>query len=53
MTYHAIKVITAAKYKLTYADLAKRLVPMLDKAGYYQHPQLEGRSAHKQRQLFA
>jgi hypothetical protein len=52
MTYHAIKAITSARFKLTYAGLAKRLQPMLDKAGYYQHPQLEGKSATKQRQLF-
>ena len=52
MTYHAIKAITDANFKLTYAGLAKRLQPMLDAAGYYQHPQLEGPSEYKRRQLF-
>jgi hypothetical protein len=32
--------------------LAKRLQPMVDAAGYFQHPQLEGQSALKRRQLF-
>jgi hypothetical protein len=52
MTYHAIKAITDGGFKLTYAALAKRLQPMLDAAGYFQHPQLEGKSDHKRRQLF-
>lgn len=52
MTYHAIKAITDAGFKLTYAALAKRLQPMLDAAGYWQHPQLEGRSENKRRGLF-
>ena len=52
MTYHAIKAITDAGFKLTYSALAKRLQPMLDAAGYFQHPQLEGQSALKRRQLF-
>jgi len=52
MTYHAIKAITDAGFKLTYSALAKRLQPMLDAAGYYQHPQLEGKSDQKRRQLF-
>ena len=52
MTYHAIKAITDAGFHLTYTALAKRLQPMLDTAGYYQHPQLEGPSTLKRRQLF-
>jgi metacaspase-1 len=52
MTYHAIKAITDAGFKLTYAELARRLQPMLDAAGYWQHPQLEGKSAYKRRSLF-
>jgi hypothetical protein len=52
MTYHAIKAITDADYKITYRELSDRLTPMLEKAGYQQHPQLEGESRSKHRQLF-
>jgi hypothetical protein len=52
MTFHAIKAITDANYNITYADLHKALGPMLDKAGYMQHPQLEGESHDKRRQVF-
>ncbi len=53
MTYHAVKAIEDANYKITYKELRDRLGPMLDKAGYPQHPQLEGESHAKNRQLFA
>jgi metacaspase-1 len=52
MTFHAIKAITDADYKITYRELSDRLTPMLEKAGYQQHPQLEGESHSKHRQLF-
>lgn len=52
MTYHAIKAIREADYALTYAELHLRLQPMLDEAGYPQHPQLEGKEGNKARQIF-
>ena len=52
MTYHAIKVITDANFEITYRELDERLGPMLEKAGYAQHPQLEGESHDKHRQVF-
>jgi hypothetical protein len=52
MTYHAIKAIREANYEITYADLHARLQPMLDEAGFPQHPQLEGKDENKARQIF-
>ena len=52
MSYHAIKAITDAKYKITYAELHKRLLSMLQVAMYDQEPQLEGKKANKNRQVF-
>jgi hypothetical protein len=52
MTYHAIKAIREADYKLTYAELHGRLQPMLDEAGFPQHPQLEGKDENKAQQIF-
>ena len=52
MTYHAIKAIREADYQLTYADLHERLQPMLDEAGFPQHPQLEGKDENRARQIF-
>ena len=52
MTYHAIKAIAAAKYKITYGQLAQRLNRALPSAGYFQHPQLEGKGEAKTRQIF-
>ncbi len=52
MTYHAVKAIEDADYEITYTELRDRLGPMLGKAGYLQHPQLEGESHAKHRQLF-
>lgn len=52
MTFHAIKAITEADYKITYRELSDLLTPMLEKAGYQQHPQLEGESHDKHRQVF-
>jgi hypothetical protein len=54
MTYHAIKAIRAANYRLTYNQLSSQLQPLLDASGYSaQHPQLEGSNQGKRRQLFA
>lgn len=52
MSYHAIKAITDAKYKLSYADLHKRLLSLLEDGMYDQEPQLEGKKANKERQIF-
>lgn len=52
MTYHAIKAIRDANYKITYAQLHARVLHMLDGAGYPQHPQLEGKRENKRRQIF-
>lgn len=53
MTYHALQVIKAAKYKLTYAQLHDRMLPLIEKADFPQTPQLEGAAANKKRQIFA
>jgi len=53
MTFHAIRTIADAGYEITYAELAERLTPALEAAGYAQHPQLEARSDMKHRQVFA
>jgi hypothetical protein len=52
MTYFALQAIRQANYQITYAQLHTRMNYLLDEAGYPQHPQLEGRSQHKKRQLF-
>ena len=52
MSYHAIKVISDAGYNLTYQELHDALLPMLEEEGYDQIPQLEGKDANKQRQIF-
>jgi metacaspase-1 len=52
MTYHALKAIREADYQITYADLVARLNALLEESGYNQHPQLEGQSESKERQIF-
>jgi hypothetical protein len=52
MTYHAIKAIRAARYKITPATLVKELNKMLPAAGYDQHPQLSGQAAARRRPIF-
>lgn len=52
MTYHTIKAIRDAKYKITYAGLHRRLEAMLGDANFDQAPQLEGRDENKARQIF-
>jgi hypothetical protein len=52
MSYYAIKAITDAGYKLTYAELHDALLPLLEDENYDQVPQLEGKDENKQRQIF-
>ena len=52
MSYYAIKAITDANYKLTYAQLRQNLVSMLEEENYDQVPQLEGTDEYKNRQIF-
>jgi metacaspase-1 len=52
MSYFAIKAITEANYKLTYAELGQNLVSMLEEENYEQIPQLEGTEEYKRRQIF-
>jgi len=52
MSYHAIKAITDANYNLTYAELQKRVVSMLEEENYDQVPQLEGKDEFKSRRVF-
>jgi metacaspase-1 len=52
MTYHAIKAIKAARYRITPAALVKELNRKLPAAGYDQHPQLSGPAAARRRPLF-
>jgi metacaspase-1 len=52
MTYYALQAIREANYQITSAQLHSRLNYLLDEAGYPQHPQLEGRSQNKKRQIF-
>jgi hypothetical protein len=52
MSYYALQTIAAAKYKLTYSDLHKRVLAALKKNRFEQRPQLEGASANKGRQIF-
>jgi hypothetical protein len=47
-----MKAIKDAEYKLTYAELHERLLPMLEDQQYDQLPQLEGKDANKRRQIF-
>jgi len=53
MTYYALKAITDAKFQVTFQQLHKRILKLLDDGGYPQHPQLEGKKANKSRQIFS
>lgn len=53
MTYHAIKALRDAGYRLTYSQLHTRVNHMLEKAGYDQHPRLEGNQRNKERRVFS
>lgn len=52
MSYFAIKAIRDAGFKLTYADLHKSLLSMLEEEMYDQIPQLEGTNENKLKQIF-
>ncbi len=52
MTYHAIKAIRAARYRITPTQLARELNRALPAAGYDQHPQVSGQAAAKRRPIF-
>ena len=52
MTYHAIKAIRDANYRLTWNQLHSQLGFLIDDAGYAQHPQLEGSATNKRRPIF-
>jgi metacaspase-1 len=51
-TFAALRAIQEANYRLTYAGLFRKVIPWLEREGYDQAPQLEGRASFKKRQLF-
>ena len=51
MTYYALQAIRSANYQLTYAQLSQRIGNLIE--DYPQHPQLEGKTKNKKRQIFA
>ena len=51
MSYYALQAILSANYKLTYNQLHRRLISLIED-NYPQHPQLEGKDEHKKRQIF-
>ena len=53
MTYYALQAIRDAGYAITFAQLRSRLLYLLEEAGYPQHPQLEGSTAHKKKSVFS
>jgi hypothetical protein len=53
MTFCAIQAIKEANFQISYAELQTRLQEILDDEEYDQHPQLEGKSANKKRQIFS
>lgn len=52
MTYYAIETIREANYKITYADMARRVNEKLTTEGYRQTPQLEGTTNNKKKLTF-
>lgn len=52
MTYFALRAMREASFQLTYSQLQQRLRNLIDE-DYPQHPQLEGKTANKKRQIFA
>lgn len=52
MTWFALRAIKDADYKISYEELADRVVAGLAEAGFEQEPQLEGKTAAKRRQVF-
>lgn len=53
MTHYALQVIRDAGYQLSWTELHRKLLPLLEENGYAQHPCLEGTDQNKQEQLFA
>jgi metacaspase-1 len=51
MTFYALQAIRSANFQITYAQLEQRIKNLIE--DYPQHPQLEGKSANKKRQIFA
>lgn len=51
MTYYALRAIREANYQITYDQLHQRLGALIE--DYPQHPQLEGKSLNKKRQIFS
>ena len=51
MTYYALRAIREANYQITYDQLHQRLGVLIE--DYPQHPQLEGKSSNKKRQIFS
>lgn len=52
MTYYALQTIHEANYKITYAELIKKINQKLMKAHFPQQPQLEGKKENKPGQIF-
>lgn len=52
MTYFALQAIQEANYQITLQQLEKRVNFLLDQNQYNQHPQLEGKTANKKKQIF-
>ena len=52
LSYYALQTIRNADYKITYAELVKKINQQLTKAHYPQHPQLEGKQENKEGQIF-
>ncbi len=52
MTYHAIKAIRGARYRITPTQLARELNRRLPTAGFDQHPQVSGQAAAKRGAIF-
>jgi endonuclease G len=53
MTYYAIKLIEESGYKITLAELDKKLQAKLEAEDYNQQPQLEGREGNMKKYLFS
>ena len=53
MSYYALKAIKEANYQITFNQLHRRLVYLLDDEGYDQTPQLEGKTENKKKQIFS
>lgn len=52
MTFFALDILRAARYRLTYAALSNELVVRLDEEGFDQEPQVEGKASARKRLVF-